>query len=332
MTQQILNLIQYIINKRFKSKKQDRLLIVFLHGFGDSVMLTPSLKHLSKKYQIDVVTYDATLSHQLLENLCYVNKVIKVSLGRHPKYWNPIIFWACDYWVILKKVFQCCDLSIYTDIKVVKIYCLPHFMYSFFPFLLKRNHKIDQIAYDLGIKTLQDKKTEVSIPSKNVVSAVKFANLNLINSKLTVLIHSVTVEKERDIPPEFVNDLISHVLDIKDSNVVICGSKESYYQIYNREYEYIKSDRVFYTFNSVTSLDIMTVAELIRNSTIFIGIDSSLLHIAGALQVDTIAIFNRSKIKPNQRVAFNKNIYSVEAQYNSDQLVEIFNSIVKIPD
>jgi ADP-heptose:LPS heptosyltransferase len=288
-----------------------KLLLIFLHGFGDNIMATPAVKELSQIYDVDIVIYKKTLADKLWNHLDFKHKVYITDLPNHPRYWNPFMFWLKDYWMVKKEIRKIVDLSSYDKVIFSKIYALPHIVYVLAPFLLKRYHKIDQIAYDLGIKELKSKKTFLNIPSENREKGEAFLKENNIKEEdMIITLHLLTVAKERDFPipkaQEFINKLNN---EYKNLSFIILGSKQTFKDEIDRYGAHLQGKNVIYSFNENENEDLMTSAYLIKKSKVFIGVDSGPFHIAGALGINTIGIFRPSRIKSNQRAAFNKNIY-----------------------
>lgn len=287
------------------------LLLIFLHGLGDNIMATPAVKELSEIYDIDIIIYDKTLSDKLWGNLPFINKVYKLSLPYHPYYWNPIKFWLKDYWMVKKEVGNIIDIKKYDKVIFSKIYLLPHFMYILFPFLLKRYHKIDQIAYELGIKNLKNKKTYFNIPLENQKKGEDFLSKHNIGTDDKIItLHLLTVAKERDLSLPLAQKLINKLsLQYRNLKFIILGSSQTHKDEFSRYNMHLSGDNIIYTYGENFQEDILTSAYLIKKSKVFIGVDSGPFHIAGALDVNTIGIFRTARIKSDQRAAFNKNIW-----------------------
>ena len=289
-----------------------KLLLIFLHGFGDNIMATPAVKELSKIHNVDIVIYKKTLADKLWSNLKFINKVYSIDLPYHPRYWNPIMFWLKDYWMVKKEIKKIVDLSQYDKIIFSKIYTLPHIVYNLAPFLLKRYHKIDQIAYDLGIDDLKNKKTLIKIPNKFIQKADSFLKKHNIGPTDKIMVMHLLTEStaERDFPLPLAQKLVNTLNDEYDNlKFIILGSKYTWVAEFQRYSMHLKGSNIIYTFNNQENEDILTGASLISKSKLFIGIDSGPFHIAGALHVNSIGIFRTNRIKSDQRKAYNENIY-----------------------
>lgn len=302
-------------------KNKPRLLLIFLHGFGDNIMATPAVRQLASHYLIDIMVYDKTNSQQLWSELSYVNDVISLRLPAHPRYWNPVIFWIKDFWIVTLKILPYIRNRNYKKIIFSKIYIFPHVIYDTFPFLLSRYHKIDQIAYDLGITALISKKTDIQIPSDaRLFADAFFKSRELCSKNIIVSIHMTTTEWQRDLDLELVQKVVDQIsVELPNILFVMLGTPQSYKDEQLRYGCHVVGSNVIYTFNSEEGIDIMHSAAIIAKSKLFVGIDSSMLHCAGALAVRTVAVFRTKKIKPDQRVAFNSNItslYCEEVNYN----------------
>lgn len=287
-----------------------RLLVVFLHGFGDNVMATPAIKELSLTNTVDIATYDKTLADKLWRNLSFVGDVYNISLSRHPRYWNPILFWLRDYWEVKRKIDAITAHRKYDAVIFSKIYMLPHFAYLIFPFLLRRRHKIDQIALELGINRLADRRTTIRFPAKSTADGEAFLERNNITeSDRLVTMHLLTTDRKRDIPLPVAISLIEKVSErSRGLKFVVLGTRDTYREEFERYKMHLQGGNVACTYAEDGELDLMTCGYLIKRSSVFVGIDSGPFHIAGALGVNTVGVFRSPLIKSDQRKAANDNI------------------------
>lgn len=296
-------------------------------------MATPSIKELSKSYLVDIAVYSKTQSYFIWSNSPHINHTYNIVLDSHPRYWNPIIFWLFDYWKVKKKLRANIDLSSYHKVIFSKIYYFPHFIYNYLPFFFQRRHKIDQIAIDLNVPSLSFKKTSISIPKINNNLALNFLDLNNISivNDIIVCMHLITVEQARDIHQDQALDVTFKLsLIFKNIKFIILGSTETSFLEVARYKKPISGINIYKTYSQTSQLDILTAASLISKSHLFIGIDSSMLHIAGALNIDTVAVFNTKKIKSVERVAYNENIKCID--YPNSTSENIYNLAFQVLD
>lgn len=273
-------------------------------------MATPAVRELSLTHTVDVAVYDETLADKLWENLDFINKVYKISLPNHPRYWNPFLFWLRDYWVVKRRIDELAARTQYSKIIFSTIYSLPHIAYILFPFLLRRYHKIDQIAFDLGIQKLVDRKTVFHVPKSSVQEGEAFLSRhNIKQTDRIITIHALTTDQRRDLPLPSAMRLIERVAAQSTRlRFIILGTKGTYQEEWTRYQMHLQGDHVIYTYADDWNLDLLTCGYLIQRSSVFVGIDSGPFHMAGALGVNTIAVFRSSMIKSDQRKAANDNI------------------------
>jgi len=302
-----------------------KALILFMHGFGDNVMATPAVREISKTHKVDILVYNKTLASNLWLNCDFIDNVYDIELARHPRYWNPLAFWCWDRWRVLSKVKSLFNLRDYEKVLFPSIYLFPHFVYVIFPKLLARYHKIDQIGYSLGVKKLATQKTEVYLSHANRKAAVDFVLLNQL-SEFDVIIglHMTTVEKKRDLSPDFCRQIISRLEDeLGAVAIVLFGSLDTKKQQEDRYGEHLAGESIFPTFDDRSGLSIMESIALLEVCDLVIAIDSSILHSAMALNVPCLGVFRSYRIKPDQRMLSNEKCMSCfMAEVTTESLVE----------
>ena len=289
-----------------------RLLVIFLHGFGDNVMATPAIRELSAQYLIDIVVYEKTAADQIWLKSPYIFNVISVDLIHHPRYWNPVAFWLIDYWRINSLLKQYINDPVYDKVIISKIYLLPQFCYNLFPALRSRHHKIEQIAYEMGIHTLSSRKTEVFIPEDAFQFCEKFIRDNSINAHNKIITMQLTTGgKYRNLEIRLAQQVINQItLEFPEVIFIILGSPQNYIEEKILYGKHVVGDNVIYTYDAQAGIQILQSVAMIARSCLFVGIDSSMLHCAGALEKNTIAIFKASnqKQKPSTLIPLNPNI------------------------
>lgn len=133
-----------------------KALILYWHGLGDVILLTPHLRHLyNKGYKTDLMCRAAVRESKLLDACPYVDKLITVE--------NP--------WRSKLGFKRQAELNLELFHKLKKDYdwagASPHKR----PFA--KHHKIDTSSFELGID-LKDKKLEVFIPPSAEEEATRF--------------------------------------------------------------------------------------------------------------------------------------------------------------
>lgn len=135
-----------------------KALILYWHGLGDVIMLTPHLRHLYKQgYKVDLMCRIAVKDSKLLNACPYINKLVIVE--------NP--------WRSKLGFKQQAKLNLKVFRELEKDYdwagASPHKR----PFL--RHHKIDTTSAELKLE-IEDKKLEVFIPESAEIEALRYKN------------------------------------------------------------------------------------------------------------------------------------------------------------
>lgn len=125
-----------------------RALILYWHGLGDVIMLTPHLRYLYEQgYMTDLMCRASVFESNLLYECPYVNKLIIVENPWQSKlgFW-PQINLNMKQFQVLKESYDWSGVS-------------PHRLHK----KIKGLHKIDMTSQEMGID-LKDKRLEVFIP------------------------------------------------------------------------------------------------------------------------------------------------------------------------
>lgn len=252
---------------------KDKVLIVYLHGIGDTVLLTPTLKELSKYYEVDLVLLKKNKSAFLFENLPYINELYEIEI-KHPKPWIYPKYRFIEYPSIISNLRKNFDLEIYKKIYIPAVQKYPDSLKKLFPKL--RKHRIFQISDEFNIR-LSNLKTEISY-DKN------------IKEEDFILIHYRTEDISRSLSENLLLEIINNfpnenfvVID-KDKNLVLVDKVKG---LNNAEYLF--------------GINLENLVGIIASSKKVIAIDSAIFHIAGAMEKSLIGIFTNSKVKFEER-------------------------------
>lgn len=146
-----------------------KALILYSHGLGDIIMLTPHLRHLYQKgYKTDLMCRIQTMESHLLDSCPYVDKLIEVESP-----WRPVGRGLRSPAEFKKQT----DINIAQFEKLRKNYDWSGVSLHKRPFL--QNHKIDTASYELGLE-IKDKKLEVFIPETAEQEAKKYIDSDYI--------------------------------------------------------------------------------------------------------------------------------------------------------
>ena len=146
-----------------------KALILYWHGLGDVIMLTPHLRHLYQKgYKIDLMCRIQVVESHLLDSCPYIDKLIEVE--------NP--------WELVSGKLRSpagfrkqANVNIAQFEKLRKNYDWSGVSLHERPFL--QSHKIDMTSHELGLE-IEDKKLEVFIPKSAEQEAKKYIDGDFI--------------------------------------------------------------------------------------------------------------------------------------------------------
>ncbi len=276
----------------------DDILIVYLHGIGDHLLATPAI-HAYRKQHPDTRITLMTLNDQTYRDLWSTNKdihrVISSSLTINPRYGHPL-FLLHDYWIIrhdIKKADQCYHFS---RIHFVTHYFLPAFFYSFLSFLPRYStHKCFLIARQLGVP-LAICDYLFSLPPSASSWATQYLKKNNLSRPL-VGVHFNGSSPSKSLPYSPAEKIMELLLS-RGYRVLVFNSPSSY----KNEKHHHGGTHV----TNVVSSDILQTAALLDACDFFIGVDSGIAHLAGALDKKVFCIYFRSIWSLNSAVLGSK--------------------------
>ena len=298
----------------------NKILILALSGIGDALMFTPALKLL--KADMPGAQIDALVMYKgvkdMYERLPYVNKTIYFDfikegplksfafvLGIRKKYDISINVYPSNRWeynlinyligapkragvTYLRKNNE--NLGWLNNIKIVES---------------DTRHNVQTnillIEELLGKKFNEELNLEFPLTDSDHAYAVKFLSENNISSNDTVVgFHPGSAVLKNHIKrrwePEKFAELGRNLINEKGAKILIFGGPEE-----NELKEQIKNEINLPGCFTVNSGNLAESAALMKNCSLFISNDSSLMHVAAALKLKTIAIIgptNPSYIHP----------------------------------
>lgn len=245
-----------------------KTLFVFLHGIGDVVMLTGPLREYKKEHpneEIDVVVLNKT-SAEILKCNKNIRNVFILKLKKHPRYWNPFLYYFIDLWKIKKSIKK---FNGYNKIKIVSIQTMPEIFYRIFGYQAK--NKTERIAKEIGISNLSNLGSELfaeSFHKKRAKAILPF--------KEFVVVHPFSRDPLRKLNKE---DLMWIKNDAK-APLLLVGEKAEEGQFEER---------------GIYNESILTIFEVIKNAKAFYGSDSVIAHLAGATSIPLRIISKKGK-------------------------------------
>lgn len=169
-------------------------------------------------------------------------------------------------------------------------------------------HEIDKNLFLIDEKSGEKVVMDFLIPEKNKEEINKFLmEMGIEKYHKKIVIHPFSRAKARLWDFRKYNELIAKILNRKEIKIFIVGSKDE--QSYSNEFLFNNN-----IINCIGKFEIQSVIELIRNSDIFIGCNSSLQYFAAYSNIKTCVIYGSStpyirwlpKVKNENFVAFSK--------------------------
>ncbi|MDQ1327985.1 MAG: heptosyltransferase [Candidatus Poribacteria bacterium] len=290
-------------------------------GIGDMIMAIPMLKLLHKKVPDADITFIVPFegARQLFETCPYISRVIKIEREGHnlvkknlkllQRYRYDYEFDLCIITCITDYLPLGLDIAISRSIKAKRRigYSLPKTKFSFLPFqfmqfLLDGTIKVDFSKHyaDLNVELLKlvgiypddsIQTLELWFTDDDFTIADRFLVENNINSSdMLIGIHPGGRRLERRWPMENFPTLIDSLQCIySDAKFLIFGGPDE------EELKHNVANLVKTTIPIiVTRMPIRSIAALIKRCNLFIGNDSSLTHIAAAVETPDVVIFGQA--------------------------------------
>ena len=274
------------------------ILISSCAGLGDLIMFTPALRRLKELYPKCKITFMTTEPYvNILAGLSYIDKVIYI---RRKKFFGRSR--------ILKDLFQQ-DYVIFVDWQPQALFFSWLFRIPHRIGVPKKDHKMNYLFTKLSsyhaIKStryvaetnallfgealdinLSGDMTEcdVSIPNKfeykRVKTLLKSAGLN--DDDRYVVFAPFTGFHQRDWPVDYCCALVDKIKEELNMAVILIGPAT--------KYEVAKQIKGINLMGKTTILELIGI---IQGAAVSINSDSGPLHIAGALQIPTVALFSK---------------------------------------
>lgn len=249
-------------------------------GVGDLLMLTPTIKGIKNLFPDNLLIvcttreYGANVLFDLLENNPYVDKIVEAK-----------------------------DLYKYKFIRNYNFNTGQELLLETNPDHYSSN-RID-IFCDLASIKIEDKKPIYIVTDEEKKWANEWIEKNLVRKGLIVGIHVQSTANKRTWPIEKVRLLAFTIVNTwKDSSVFL-------FNIYNEVTQIV--EKPFPNIFSISGFSIRKVAALLDKCDAVVAPDSGLLHLAGALDKKTIALFGPSS--PKSRIGYYKNAVGVYLDY-----------------
>jgi ADP-heptose:LPS heptosyltransferase len=311
----------------------DSLCIVFLHGIGDFVMFTPTLKKiktLNPGLKLTLVLRKELALKRLAENLGVIDEVLELSLEKHPRFYVPWIFWTSEYWKIRKRLSHLMEKKKYSRIIIVYAQLMPTIFYLLFCPKKIRTHKIESLAGEAGIKLTEQEKNNTFV---NIPEGVRSEIRNLLREsgaqgKTLIGIQRNTMDKTRAIPFKAVQELISALnqkFGTEKLFFLVFANEDSYGLEAKVDGGHLAFPNLKYSLHIKRNMDSLELAGFVDTCDWVLSIDSAVFNLAGALGKKTIGIFPNYKVRSTERALRKPGIISIDKpKVTPDELMRAF--------
>lgn len=298
----------------------DSLCVVFLHGIGDFVMLTPTLrkiKQFNPSLRLGVVLREELGLRGLAENLGLIDEVYEISLAVQPRIYVPWIFWTYEYWMIrhkLNKVLK--NAQSFQKVKFVYAQLLPTIVYLVFCPGRVRRRKIEVIASELGIALDEKERNDTffNVPG-GVLEKVRrrLQDCGMKEGSRLVGIQRNTLDRTRFISMNEVQRFIDK-LNGKSSDIyfIVFADSNSYDLEMTADKGHLTAHNLKYSWQVVGDKDALSLSALVKLCDYVVSVDSAVFNIAGALGKNTIGVFNTYKVRSDERALKKDNIVCID--------------------
>jgi ADP-heptose:LPS heptosyltransferase len=257
-----------------------KILVVLLHGIGDSLMAVPALHLLKEKHPGSLLSV-MTINHLLFKELWKYNKdvdqVLFSSLKHNPRYGHPL-FWLGEYWTIKKDIKKAVAQYNFDQVYFVKMFVTPAKVYAHLPLKRYQEHKSVIIGRELGIEMIP-KQSSLAYGEEDTKWAQQYVKQNKLDSSILVGMHATGSSTNKSLPKEDVEKAIEMLTSL-GYQVVLFDSPQS------AERSGIPAKAVHYISDSI-----LHSAALIDRCAFLVCVDSGVGHVAAALDKPLFSIY-----------------------------------------
>jgi ADP-heptose:LPS heptosyltransferase len=313
-------------------KNMDSLCLIFLQGIGDFVMLTPTLKKIKKinpSLRLAVVLRKELGLRGVAEDLGLLDEVYEISLDVHPRIYIPWIFWTYEYWLIRKKLKATLAETKFDRVKFIYTQLLPTVAYLVFcPRRIKR-HKIEIFASELGITLDEDECSRTHLCVQEEILAEvrkKLSDVTGVAGMTIIGIQRNTLDRTRFIPISAVQDFVDRLnASYKNVYFVIFADHFSYSLEQEVDGRHLMAPNLKYSWEVIGTGDARRLVSLVALCDCVVSVDSAVFNIAGALEKNTIGVFNTYKVRSDERALKRRNVLCIDkSAVTADDLIERF--------
>lgn len=298
--------------------------IVFLHGIGDLVMFTPSVRKIraiNPSLRIAVVLREELGLRALAENTGLFDEVLEISLKSHPRFYVPWTFWTSEYWAIRKKLDGALRGRDYDMVEIVYGQLVPTAVHKVLRPRRSRMHRVEALAAELGVPLTRQEKNSpvVRIPGavKEEVSGMLLKQVPA--GAVLIGIQRNTLDRTRFIDLGETRQFIDWLNRIREGLFFMIFADELSYRLEEEtDRGHLSAPNLRYSFEVAGGPgDALRLAALVDACDFVVGVDSAVFNIACALGKNTIGVFNTYKVRSGQRALEGDNIICIDSPHAS---------------
>lgn len=316
-------------------KNLGSICFVFLHGIGDFVMFTPSLKKIKEinpSMKITVVLRKELGLRELAEHLGLVDEVLEISLKTTPRIYIPWVFWTYEYWVIRRKLKDVLRGRAFDRKKIFFTQVLPTFVYLLFRPGRVRMHRVERFSSMLGLSLAprERNRTHLNVPEHAALLARQALLPHCDPASATVVgIQRNTFDRTRYISLKAIQGFMNRLNEAGGNFFfVIFADKNSYALEEKTDGGHLAAPNLVYSLDLMEGGGALGLAALVDACRYIVSVDSAVFNIACALGKDTVGVFNTYKVRSSQRALDRENIVCIDgADPDADELLESFNRL-----
>ena len=287
-----------------------KVLIISSNRLGDSILASGLNKYFKEK-QFNITLVCGPLPYELFKFCRFVDKIIKLKKKKKSLHWFDL--WQqvfLRYWDCVVDL-RGSALSFFLFSKKRILYKTPKF---------SEIHKTQSISHLVGKK--------IFLPQINFDFKKKTSNLNYFEklkrkNKNLVLIAPCANWVGKTWPIDRFLELIKKLRNEKvfsQSIFVVLGSKED-----KKNMKSLLDKRLSFTEDFVGKVSLAEMFVIMKQSKLFIGNDSGLMHLAALSEIPTIGLFGPSDVKKYRPIGLNTLAICTSKNYKELMGYEGFN-------
>jgi len=244
-------------------------LIVFMHGLGDNLMLTPSIREIKTLFpddEIHIGGFKYLSSKMIWENNPHVTKYYELNIDFHPTYWDEKKL--NEEMKIIQPIID----ELAKKIKADKV--------NFVTIKNKTKHEIGAIGEELGVIPSEDMEIFVSKEDEKIAEELINSNTHLKEGKFFV-IHQGAGNYSKSWCEEEC---------MKFMNMIERKSGYIPFIIDNPNEPKIEYENAIYA-SSLKKKTPGAIVEIMRKAKFFVGTDSFPMHLDTACEIPLVGLF-----------------------------------------